>query len=173
MPVYLKYLVSGCGLLLLAACATPPDPDCLVDWRETGRVDGRLGQPVETYETHAEHCPGLSEEDRVAWHEGWESGIKEHCTAQNGLDSGLAGEPLTRVCPDTLARPFRAGHRLGQELGEAYSRKSELEAEIAELSESDDNPQRLRRARARLTAAQRRISTLERRISALGLGLTR
>lgn len=157
--------------LLLTACATPPDPDCTADWRETGRVDGRLGRAVDAWSDHAERCPGLDPAARTAWHEGWESGIQRYCTAQNGLDEGLAGEARSEACPDAIARPYRGGYRLGTMLAEAYDERATLQAEVAELEAAGGDASALRQARERLAAAERRIGELERHLTALGLGL--
>lgn len=121
-------LAALAGALLLAGCATLDETECRsVDWFQLGARDGADGSARSRLEEHRKACSefGLATDD-AAWVQGYEAGLLDYCTADNGYRIGRRGGYYGRVCPAREERDFLDAYELGRE---TY----EVEREIAEV----------------------------------------
>lgn len=113
----------------LSGCATLDETECRsVDWVKLGARDGTAGFPESRVEEHRKACAeyGLAPDDS-AWLQGYEAGLFDYCTADNGYRIGRRGGGYGRVCPLESEADFLAAYDLGYE---TY----QVEAEFAELN---------------------------------------
>lgn len=116
------------GALALGSCATLDENECRsVDWFQLGARDGADGSARSRVEEHRKACAeyGLPADD-AAWFQGYEAGLQDYCTADNGYRVGRRGGYYGRVCPAQDERAFVDAYELGHE---TY----QVEQEIAEL----------------------------------------
>ncbi|MGH8519542.1 MAG: DUF2799 domain-containing protein, partial [Panacagrimonas sp.] len=116
------------GALALGSCATLNENECRsADWYQLGSRDGANGGARSRIEEHREACAefGLPADD-AAWFQGYEAGLLDYCTADNGYRVGRRGGGYGRVCPAPEEREFVEAYELGHE---TYA----VEREIAEL----------------------------------------
>lgn len=114
--------------LALAACATLDESECrTADWFQLGARDGVDGAARTRIEDHRKACGefGLPTDD-AAWFQGYEAGLQDYCTVDNGYRVGRSGGYYGRVCPASEERAFLDAYDLGRET-------HDVEREIAEL----------------------------------------
>lgn len=128
------------ALLLVPGCATLDEAECRgADWFRLGARDGADGYGRSRLGDHRQACAehGMAV-DAAAWEKGYETGLLDYCTAQNGYRVGRRGLHYGRVCPIEDEREFLAAFEIGRE---AYS----VEQEITELDRRIESlEQRLR-----------------------------
>lgn len=124
-----------CGALALGGCATLNESECRsTDWFELGGRDGAGGYPRGRLEDHRKACSefGLAAND-AAWAEGYEAGLLDYCTADNGYRVGRQGGYYSRVCPAQDEGPFVAAYELGRETYDVEREIIELDRRIEAL----------------------------------------
>lgn len=123
------------ALMALASCATLNEEQCAsVEWRELGRQDGIAGRNSSYLELHQKACskhgiPVGGDE----WRIGWETGIRQYCTAANGLGEGRAGRSYANSCPAELAADFEGAYQVGKRLHDAEADRTRIQNEIDAL----------------------------------------
>jgi hypothetical protein len=123
-----RLLAVIAGAFVLGSCATLNESECRsVDWFQLGARDGNDGAARSRIEDHRKACAeyGLPADD-AAWFQGYEAGLLDYCTADNGYRVGRRGGYYGRVCPAQEERAFLDAYELGHE---TY----QVENEIAEL----------------------------------------
>lgn len=124
-------LVATLGLV---SCATLNESQCRsVDWAQLGARDGAMGYSTQRLEEHREACSefGLAADD-AAWRQGYDAGLLEYCTVDNGYRLGRRGGYYGQVCPSVNEGDFLDAYELGRE---TYA----LEGEYAELNRRIDS----------------------------------
>lgn len=124
----LRLLVLA-GTLAVSSCATLNESECRsVNWQELGHRDGAGGYPRSRLEEHRKACSefGLAADD-AAWRQGYDDGLGDYCTTENGYRVGLRGGYYAQVCPVADEAEFVAAYELGRE---TY----DVEREIGEVS---------------------------------------
>ena len=102
-------------LSLISACASMSKKECLTaDWHAIGHSDGARGVHYTNLAKHRDAC-GKYEviPDQAAYHAGWQQGIGNYCTADNGYRAGTAGQPYRNICPQQVEADFRSGWKQG------------------------------------------------------------
>ena len=70
---------------------------------------------------------------RPATWSGWQQGIQQYCTPDNGFRQGLAGYPYRGVCPAYVADGFQNRYRLGQDLRQARNSHNDIEYKLEKV----------------------------------------
>lgn len=124
--------VVVCGIMAIGGCATMSPEECAVaDWEHLGERDGRSGQPPEYLGRRASDCEEAGyEADQTAWRRGWDRGIADFCTPNNGFRKGLEGYSYEPICPGRLESDFLDGYEPGIAIHDARSRLEKTESEI-------------------------------------------
>ena len=110
--------------------------------------------------------------DGAAWRAGWEVGIREYCTPQNGLRVGRNGQSYARSCPAELEAGFLRSYTAGKQVYDAKSKRDRLQREVdslaREVADASDKTERTRLQsdlivkQNDLILAQQRLSDAER-----------
>lgn len=125
MRLSVLLVAAACAL---TGCATLNESECRsADWYQLGIRDGTGGYPRSRLEDHRKACGeyGMSADD-AQWKEGYETGLLDYCTVENGYKVGRGGGYYSRVCPAQSEPEFVAAYDLGKE---TY----DVEREIADL----------------------------------------
>jgi hypothetical protein len=110
--------LTGCSTLSAKDCAT-------MDWRERGLKDGREGEDKGQIGNYQKRCREFNiSVDAIRYKAGYQSGLKEFCTYDNGMKQGEDGKKNGEVCPDDLAAEFNKGHKAGYKI---FELREELE----------------------------------------------
>jgi len=189
MPVF---RVLNLSLLLIAtavlsACATMNQNECLyADWQETGYNDGIAGETRDHLSRRAEDCARHDvTPDREAYLEGYEHGIEDFCTTENGYEKGRRGYNYRGICPSHMEGLFLLGYQEGRVVYELEQNLAQYENAIAErarqldniryhnyvderiLNSSDASDQERRAALSRIRYRQRQVHVLRQEIFSL------
>jgi hypothetical protein len=106
-------LVAGCGTVSKSECQAG-------DWAAIGERDGRNGEPVTLFDSHAESCARYDlPADRDGWLRGREAGLREYCTPISGFAAGSAGRTYHGVCEGRRGGDFLDAYGIGRDLGAA------------------------------------------------------
>ena len=124
----------GVAILVLSGCAAKPsvsEYQCMAgDWQSIGYRDGSQGLARSQVLKHAEACGEYGVvPDRPSYVAGWQEGIAEFCTPQNGFDLGERGRGLNRQCKDSaFSNAYYEGRELYQARREVQQLASSLNA---------------------------------------------
>lgn len=138
MRMTLKILaLAGVGFLSvgLSGCATMSRDECRQgDWVSVGQRDGASGYPPSRIEQHAEACAnhGIAH-NSAAYRAGWDRGILQYCTPENGFETGRRNQGYHGLCPAQVVGPFLEGRQVGERLGAAERRLSSAEDRLRSL----------------------------------------
>ena len=145
-----KFGASIIIVVTLASCATLDKDECAVaNWYELGRADGESGRNISRVSSYREDCAkfGIPIDDN-SYRAGWDFGIRQYCTPENGFDRGIKGRFASKSCPVQLAAQFEQPYALGREIYELDQSVEAVQLKIDELNETldaDDLPKELRR----------------------------
>lgn len=124
-------------VLALGGCSSLGGKNCLVhDWYEQGRIDGSQGLDDSNLAYHLNRCPDQKDDKSVhqTYLNGWNAGLTQYCSPQNGFELGAAGRPYSKVCPSLLEKPFLAQYKQGQKLLELERENAQIESQLAKLT---------------------------------------
>jgi hypothetical protein len=126
------------GAFALASCQTLNEDECSVtDWRILGSGDGAAGRPQTYVANHQKACSKYGIPVDVAlWQSGWNEGIRQYCTPQNGLQIGERGTGSVNSCPADLSYSFREGYDVGRQVYSARSERDRIQRELNEAIEA-------------------------------------
>lgn len=152
--------------LALSGCATLNEDQCTVtDWQQLGQAEGARGVSPNRIAGHNEACAkfGLPV-DAPAWQTGWQTGIRQYCTFENGVELGRRGTRGSDHCPADLAADFRLGNDAAKRVNDARVQRDnaqrELERLINAIADQEDAAQR-EVLRARVQGQQRLIRSYD------------
>jgi len=102
--------------LWITACATLNEAQCeTANWQDLGQRNGQQGRPASYVAEHEKACSGYGlPVDSTAWRAGWETGIRQYCTVENGLQVGRDGAHYAQSCPADVAPGFLRGYTVGE-----------------------------------------------------------
>lgn len=133
------------GLLigLLNGCAAMDQDECAVaDWYEVGRTQGEQGRSPKSYKNYVEACSEFSiAVDINAYQEGWDHGIEDYCTRDNGFEVGVQGESYDNNCPHSLSDAFFNAYQLGRAIRSHSERLSDLHAALDKVMDRARKPE--------------------------------
>jgi hypothetical protein len=108
------------GLLLLNGCATLSQEACLEgDWFRIGYEDGFKGYQSSRIVDHVKACREYNiAPDKSDYQKGWDDGVTNYCTKENGYEIGEDVDTYRNVCPSHLEKEFLQGYLLGLDAAE-------------------------------------------------------
>lgn len=129
---WMERAAAVCAIMVVGGCATMSPEECAVaDWEHLGERDGRFGQPPEFFGRRASDCEEAGYgADQTAWRRGWDRGIADFCTPDNGFRKGLEGYSYEHICPGLLESDFLEGYEPGIAVHDAQSRLEQTESEV-------------------------------------------
>ncbi|MCP4316822.1 MAG: DUF2799 domain-containing protein [Hyphomicrobiales bacterium] len=124
--------------LALSACATLNEAECqTANWRDLGQRNGQQGKASSYIVEHEKACARFGTPvDGTAWRTGWEVGIRQYCTPQNGLQAGRDGKFYVQSCPADLVPGFLRTYAVGKRVYDAKSQRDSIRNEIDNLNRS-------------------------------------
>ncbi len=157
------------GLLALSACGTLDENQCrTVDWRQLGRDDGQVGRNSSYVDEHRRSCERHRLPiDASSWRDGWEVGIRQYCTPQNGLNEGIAGRSYANSCPADLRAGFEEPYRIGKRLHDARSARDQRQRELDDLMRKlrdEEDRDEIRKLQTEISVKQDALRTTERNL---------
>lgn len=123
--------------LALGSCATLDESECrTADWFQLGVRDGTEGYPRTRLDEHRKACSEFDmAADDAQWREGYENGLLDYCTVDNGYQVGRGGGYYSRVCPAQVEHEFVAAYDLGKETYDVEREMAELDRRVRALQE--------------------------------------
>lgn len=123
------------GTLLLSSCASISKDECRAgDWERIGYKDSSSGHDSSRLGSHIEECGKVGVQiDKNLYTKGYQDGLKIYCTYDKGLEVGRDGGFYRDICPGDLAREFRRGYQLGQQINKIEDQVTAIETEIQNL----------------------------------------
>jgi len=145
-----KLMIVFCAAAALSACATMTAEQCQVaDWYQLGRQDALAGHASDHLARRAQACSEAGfGADSASWHAGFDDGLIDFCTADNGFRFGLDGGHYQRSCPAQSHAEFDQAYRLGSGIYTLNQRVASAERELDRLADtiaqaqSEDEPDR-------------------------------
>ncbi len=124
--------------LILSACATLDESQCqTTNWRDLGQRNGQQGRASSYVAEHEKACARFGiPVDNKSWRAGWEVGIREYCTPQNGLRVGIDGKSYAQSCPADVAPGFLGTYAIGKRVYDAKRDRDNIRRDIDTLTES-------------------------------------
>lgn len=111
MKNYILYTL----LLLLAGCATISQNECQVaDWQAIGFQYGSQGKNSTVFEQYRKDCAKYQiKADFKSFQQGYQHGLNEYCSFENGLSTGEGGAHYNNQCPRGRYPHFAKGYHAG------------------------------------------------------------
>lgn len=147
------------ALLCFAGCAPMSESDCqTVNWSQRGIDDGTRGYSRDSYLQYTQDCQqysvSVNAEDYLA---GWDSGIQNYCSRDNGWKVGNNGGTYSKNCPSEIEAEFYSAYQLGRNVSQRKAESQNIQNELNEVRDdlsrenlSDDKRKRLKREKKRL-----------------------
>lgn len=124
--------------LVVSACATLNEAECETsNWRDLGQRNGQDGRASSYIIEHEKACSRFGVPvDSASWRAGWEIGIRQYCTPQNGLAQGKEGKSYSQSCPAAVAPGFLRTYAIGKQVYDARRERENISNQIDRLQES-------------------------------------
>lgn len=162
-------IVGFCAgmVMSLSSCATLSKSECeTVNWQALGLQDGQNGRPATWIAKHQEACSQYKlPVNQSEWQVGWEQGIRNYCTPDNGLRTGEAGQDNTASCPPDLAQAFGYYNGLGRRVYDARTTRDNYANDVSSLEaqiDQEKDREKRRELEGRLDDAERALRRAER-----------
>ena len=119
----LPWLSSLCFFLVLSACASLSEEECLyMHWDARGVMDGTKGEPANKINDYQNQCAKFSVQvDRKTYEAGRQQGLTRYCTRENGFAIGVHGKRYKNACTPALEPLFQQGYLPGHSMYSAFS----------------------------------------------------
>ncbi len=146
--------------VLLDGCASMDQAECVsADWHSVGLDDGRKGKKSTHYSEYRKDCSAFGVSvDSDAYIDGWETGIRNYCTRDNGFRVGVKGSIYQHNCPSAAEDVFSNSYQTGRAVFLKQMRVNTLRREVqksgddlskADLTEEQRNSLAAKRNRAK------------------------
>jgi hypothetical protein len=126
------------GIVTLVACQSSPKTvvSCeSADWYELGRRTGTTGQPSQL-DQERKRCTGQFDHTQEAVYiNGYNNGLTEYCTNENGYALGKSGATLNKVCPRPIDEAFVAGYMRGTKVRELQQVNENIDRKISSINQ--------------------------------------
>ncbi|MFT5934677.1 MAG: hypothetical protein ACI83N_001456 [Hydrogenophaga sp.] len=150
------------AVVLLTGCAAMSEKECLTaDWRDQGMKDALNGHERTRLADVREACAKAGVVPNEAlYFDGWNRGIRQFCTPDNGARWGRQGRSYSGACPAELGTAFSERYREGRRAWDAEQAVQRLQ------NEQQDKQRALEKAKDDTSRAQLRdqLRTLDRRL---------
>jgi hypothetical protein len=129
LPVVSLFLVLGCQSAPLKVTCNQ------TDWFELGRQDGASGLSSRL-KVHREECGKFFDKmNEGLYATGYNNGLTEYCSSDNGFAIGKSGLKPTLNCPPPMDQTFLAAIQRGQEARDLEENIRRLDREISSLNQ--------------------------------------
>jgi len=131
----LSILAIPAYLAFLSGCATMSQSECQVaNWEIIGLEDAAAGRASSYIGQHRSACAdyGVSP-DLNAYMRGYERGLAQYCTYENGLSLGSQGRGYAGICKGAAANQFLNGYNKGKRDYEMRRQIASLKSEISRM----------------------------------------
>lgn len=149
--------------MLLSGCAAMSEKECqTADWRDQGMKDALAGHDRSRLADVREACAKAGVMPNEALYlDGWNQGIRQFCTPDNGARWGRQGRSYSGSCPAELDAAFSDRYRQGRRAWEAEQAVKRLQ------SEQQDKQRALEKAKDDTSRGQLRdqLRSMDRRLS--------
>ncbi|MCL1036189.1 DUF2799 domain-containing protein [Shewanella submarina] len=124
-------------LSILSGCASMDQSECNhADWLSQGLTDGQSGQPENTYSLYADDCAEFGVSVSVPeYKKGWQQGIAQYCTRDNGWSVGISGGYYQNACPKSLEAEFYSAYQSAHNIHIKQQKIATLGYEIESLGD--------------------------------------
>lgn len=175
----LTTLACLAATIFVSGCASMSEEECRrANWFQQGARDALGGYSRELLHEHRKACAKAGViPDELQYMIGYERGVRQFCTPENGLQWGLSGNRYLNTCPAELDQAFRSRYQLGKDVFDAENHLRQLlnrqRDKEQQLEKSKDDKQRkylrreledldmdLSKARRNLGIAERRLRSL-------------
>jgi hypothetical protein len=122
----MRYLL----LFLICTACSLSKKDCeTTDWYDRGLRDGRVGEFTSALTKYKEQCSAHNiTVDAHFYKMGYNDGLKQFCTFDNGHKEGLAGRVDLNVCPESSRGEYYRGYWAGKNRNHNYEAQKNMEA---------------------------------------------
>ena len=148
--------------VLLSGCAAMSEKECqTADWRDQGMKDALNGHDRTRLVDVREACAKAGVAPNEALYlDGWNRGIRQFCTPDNGARWGRQGRSYSGSCPAELGTAFSDRYRDGRRAWDAEQAVNRLQSEQQDkqraLEKAKDDTSR-KQLRDQLRALDRRL----------------
>ncbi len=135
----LKALIAATLLSTLGCQSNPLKVSCSeADWFEMGRRDGAIGRAPQLDAQRKSCGKYFSPMSETLFTSGYNNGIAEYCSEDNGYDIGVSGSVMQKVCPAPMDIPFLEAVEKGRKAREISSVARERDASARKLKETEN-----------------------------------
>ncbi len=159
---------------LLSGCATMDQAECTsANWYDLGVDDGEKGRKSNRYSDYQKDCNAFGVSvDTEAYGDGWEMGIHNYCTRDNGYGVGVRGTIYQHSCPAELEDAFFNAYQMGRAIHLKTSRinilTNSIQAAGDDLAKTD-----LTEEQRKSTATRRKQLKRDLEVARIGLSLAK
>lgn len=138
----MKKFIAACVLATLAGCGSTSQPSNYSsetqcsdsNWQNVGYEVAMAGKSVRTFNQLKESCKdSIVPEARTSYLAGYQQGIKEFCSFENGLEQGKEGKLDVTACPKELRAEFERGYTIAAKAVEMQNEKAKRAADREQM----------------------------------------
>ncbi len=168
---FLTVCLGSLVFLSLGGCESMSPSQCrTADWARQGYQDGLRGESQNRIADYAEDCGKAGvQANPFEYRRGWDSGIVQFCTPQNGWSQGLQGSSYKEnACQGQAGNPqysyyFKIGmdaYRTKKQIDNNNQEINHLQKRLEDKKTPDPDKRRLREDMSRLDREQYRLRDL-------------
>jgi hypothetical protein len=162
--MYLTYKNSATILflvasILLTSCSTMSQSECtMANWSVVGQNDGETGKKSSHYSQYQNDCGefGISV-DIDSYISGWETGIAQYCTRENGYRVGTSGVFYQNSCPAKYEDEFFSAFQMGRTIHREQSQINQIRNQIQRTGDELTKAELTTEQRQSLTDKRQRL----------------
>jgi len=129
----------GLVVLFFTACAQTAPVACQeVDWYELGRQDGAKGHTGENLKGRRQVTAVCEDSDpslnEAFYNNGFDAGVAQYCSPQNGFELGHAGLAVADICPPLAREDFTQHVEQGRRLAQIENEKQNIDTRLLALN---------------------------------------
>lgn len=173
----MKLALSILFSLLVIGCQSDPKTTACAgaDWFELGRREGAAGKQIKPEEV-TYRCQGAFDSNAQNLYSlGYNNGLNEYCSYENGFSLGKSGAKMSLVCPRPSDEVFNAAFTRGVKARELEQANQRIDRQITSVSErlksSSDHPTQknllseMDGLRQEKTNIEKRLQQIEKRVN--------
>lgn len=174
MKITLTILFS----ILAIGCQSDPKTAACAgnDWFELGRREGAAGKQIKPEEITLRCEAAFDTNAQNLYSLGYNNGLNEYCSYENGYSLGRSGSKLLDVCPRPSDELFKAAHARGLKARELEAANQQIDRKISSVSErlkttSSDHPEKknlmseINGLRQEKIAIEKRLQKIEKNVN--------
>lgn len=129
------FVLSCLGFVLGCQTADKSASCNSLDWFEIGRQSGTAGHPP-ALASEKKRCSGqLDASAQALYITGYNKGLSDFCTPENGYTLGRSGSPTSSACPITSRTNFQVAYKRGVRAKELSEENLQIDRKITSINE--------------------------------------